>query len=406
MEPFIILIFIIGLISFSMVWMPALTSKIGISYSVFYLLAGIILYWLFSEYLPSPLPKENESAILHLTELIVIISLMGAGIKIDKSFSLKNWSLSLRLVFIAMFLCIIAAAAMGYFFLNLTLASALLLGAVLAPTDPVLASDVQVSPPNEKSDSETRFTLTSEAGLNDGMAFPFTWLAITFAALAEGKDTSLLYWFSYHFVYQIILGVVVGIILGKVTGYLVFNFSKKFRFLESLDGFLAISLTLVAYGFTELLHGYGFIAVFVSAITLRGYEKDHEYHKSMHSFTEQIEKFFVAVLLILFGGALYLGILSEITWTTVLFAVVFLFIVRPLMALISLIGAKINIKEKLAISFFGIRGLGSIFYLSYAFHEISFESEDQLWSIVALTIALSILVHGISATPVMRYLGK
>ncbi|MEB2778503.1 sodium:proton antiporter [Algoriphagus sp. D3-2-R+10] len=397
---------VIGVATFAMPWISLLSKRVGISYAIFYLIGGYLLYTFFSENLPSPLPRDNSTAILHLTELIVIISLMGAGIKIDLPFSIRKWTSTLRLVFIAMLLCMVAAVALGYYMLDLNLAAAILLGACLAPTDPVLASDVQVGPPNDHDNPFSKFILTSEAGINDGMAFPFTWLAITVASMGIGGEKSILSWFTYHFLYQIIGGIVLGYILGKAIGYFLFNFSKKFKMLDNLDAFLAISLTLLAYGLTELLHGYGFIAVFVCAITLRHYEKEHEYHTSMHSFIEQIEKMFVAVLLLLLGGAIVQGILDFLTWKMVLFSLVFILIIRPLFAYLSLLGTNLHRREKFLISFFGIRGMGSLFYLSFALNEIAFESEDELWSIVTFSIAMSILIHGITAAPAIRYLNK
>ncbi|PZX46017.1 NhaP-type Na+/H+ or K+/H+ antiporter [Algoriphagus chordae] len=405
MNSFIVSLFIIGLVTFSMAWMPFVSKKLKVSYSVFYMAAGILLYWLFPDYLPNPLPQENESAVLHLTELIVIISLMGAGLKIRRTFSLKNWSLPLRLVFVAMLLGIVIATLLGYFMLGLNLAASLLLAAAIAPTDPVLASDVQVSAPNEKKDPETKFALTAEAGINDGLAFPFTWLAITVASISAGSDDTLWSWFSYHFVYQIVVGLVLGFLLGKAVGYLLFTFSKKYKFLEKLDGFVALSMTLFVYGFTELLHGYGFIAVFICALALRSYEKDHEYHESMHSFTDQIERIFVVLLLMLFGGAISLGVLENLSWNMVFYVLLFLLVIRPVVGYLSLQGAAISNREKITISFFGIRGLGSIFYLAFAFHEAEFDNKDELWSMVSLMVALSILIHGLTASMAMKKIG-
>jgi NhaP-type Na+/H+ or K+/H+ antiporter len=406
MDNAMFLIFLVGVVTFTVVWMPFLAKKTGISYSVYYLVTGIVLYKLFPEHLPNPLPQENETAALHLTELIVIISLMGAGIRINRPFSFGTWRLPLRLVFIAMLLCIAAAAALGYYYLGLNLAAALLLGAVLAPTDPVLATEVQVGPPNEQVNYFHKFALTTEAGINDGLAFPFTWLAVTISLLAAGEDTSILHWFSFHVAYQIIAGVIIGYFLGKATGYLVFDFSRKFKFLKDLDGFLAISLTLLVYGLTELLHGYGFIAVFIAAITFRHSEKEHEYHATMHSFTNQIERLLTAVLTVLFGGAIAMGIFDSLTWQMVIFALLFVLVVRPVFGYLSLVGTDLQPKERFGICFFGIRGMGSFFYLAFAFGETSFMSEEELWSVVAFTVALSTVLHGMTAAPAMNHLKR
>ncbi|WP_225874696.1 cation:proton antiporter [Pedobacter hiemivivus] len=340
---------------------------------------------------------------LRLTELILIISLMGTGIKIDRSFSFRNWSSPLRLISIAMLLCIAACVLMGILVLNLALPAALLLGAVLVPTDPVLASDVQVGPPNEKYKSETRFALTSEAGLNDGFAFPFTWLAILAATMGLQSE-SIIHWLGYHLLYKIAAGIFLGWLWGKLAAYLIFNFSEKHKLLKPTDGFLAISLTLCTYGLTELLHAYGFIAVFIAGLTLRHAEKTHDYHKELHLFTDQIERLLLGVLLIFFGGALVSGILKPLTFEMGIFAFAFLLVVRPLSAYLSLLGTEIHWKEKLAISFFGIRGMGSVYYLAFAFGHASFGSESQLWAIVAFTLMLSIVLHGLTATSVMKHL--
>lgn len=406
MDEYILLITIIGIAVFGMAWMPVLSKRIGISYSIIYVIAGALLYTFIPGALPEPLPQKHENITLRLAELVVIISLMGTGIKIDRSFSFKTWKAPLRLISLAMVACIGISALAGYAYLRFDLASAILLGAVLAPTDPVLASDVQVGPPNDKIKSETKFALTAEAGLNDGMAFPFTWLAITIASMAAGKEESLLHWFGFDLVYRILAGVVIGYLTGKAVGYLIFTLSKRYSFLHTRDGFLAIAVTLLAYGITEMLSGYGFIAVFITAITLRHYEKGHDYHADLHSFTDQAERLLVAVLLILFGGALVSGILSALSWGMVLFTFIFLLVIRPAAAYLSLYAVNIWPREKLAISFLGIRGMGSVFYLAFAFHELHFNFEDELWSIIAFTILCSIVIHGLTANPIMKYLKK
>jgi len=406
MDKYLLLLTFIGLAAFGMAWMPAITKRTGVSYSIIYVLAGVLIYSLFPGVLPVPDPQSDGNLILRFSEIAIIISLMGTGIKIDRPFSFKNWASPIKLVFIAMFLCIASAAFLGYAFLGLNLAAAVLLGAVLAPTDPVLASDVQVEPPNKGIKSETRFSLTAEAGLNDGMAFPFTWLAITLVLIVngDGDQQNLLNWFAYDLVYKILAGIAMGYLSGRLVGFLIFRVTPKYQFLRTKDGFLAISLTLLVYGLTELLHGYGFVAVFICAITLRHFEKKDDFHDDLHTFTDQIERLLVAVLLILFGGTLVSGILNALTWKMALFILLFLFVIRPIAAYVSLFSSKIHLKEKLAISFFGIRGMGSIFYLAFAFKEVHFDYEKELWAIVAFTILVSVMIHGLTATSIMKHL--
>jgi NhaP-type Na+/H+ or K+/H+ antiporter len=404
MDQYILMVLLIGVAGFGMSIMPAVTKKTGISYSIIYVAAGVLIYLILPDYLPKISPLDDSKITIHLSELIVIISLMGTGLKIDRVFSFSKWSTPLKLIGIAMLMCMVVCCLLGYYMLGLALPSAVLIAAVLAPTDPVLAADVQVGPPQEKAKSETKFALTSEAGINDGMAFPFVWLAITLALTTTNLDRQLAHWFGFYFLYKIAAGLVLGWLSGKFTGYLVFTVFKKYRLISPTDGFLAISLTLCTYGFAEALHGYGFIAVFVAGFTLRHSEKNHHYHQELHSFTDQVERLLLGILLVFFGGALVTGILKPLDMKMVLFSCLFLFVVRPLFAYVSLISSKMHWKEKMAISFFGIRGMGSVFYLSFALDHASFSNAKDLWAIVAFTMLLSIVMHGLTATTVMNYL--
>jgi NhaP-type Na+/H+ or K+/H+ antiporter len=403
MDDYIIGLTIIGIAALGMAWMPAITQKTKVSYSIIYVLLGVLLFSVV-KHIPLPNPFVHQDYALHLSELVVIVSLMGTGLKIDEPFSLKAWAVPFRLVTITMILCIGIVAVVGVYAFNFDWASALLLGAVLAPTDPVLASDVQVGPPLEEDKDNIRFSLSAEAGMNDGMAFPFTWLAIVIAMASAGKNTSIGEWFAYYFLYKIIAGVVIGFGMGRLLAYLLFYLPEKKHFAVVNEGFIAISATLAVYGITELLLGYGFIAVFVTAITLRNYELHHKFHKKMHSFADQIERILLAIVLIVFGGSLVSGILNDLSWNMVVFGLIFLLLIRPISGLIALLGTKLHVKEKLAISFFGIRGIGSFFYLAFAFKQTSFMHGIELWSLVAFIVLISVLVHGVTANTVMKKL--
>ncbi|MFC3563752.1 cation:proton antiporter [Pedobacter jamesrossensis] len=403
MDQYILILTMIGLASFSISWMPRIAAFTGISYSIFYVFIGWLVYTIFPGALPDPSPQHHSEVSLHLTELVIIISLMGAGIKIDRPFSLKKWCSPLKLVSITMLLCIVASVIMGYYFLGLGLASALLLGGALAPTDPVLASDVQVGPPNEIK-SETRFALTGEAGLNDGMAFPFIWLSIAVSQISTGSNFSFINWLSYDLIYKISLGVLIGYFSGRFAGYLVFKLPRKHKFLYTRDGLLAISLTLIVYGAAEMLHGYGFIAVFVCGIAVRHYEKGSSYHSELHSFTDQVERMLICILLVLFGGALANGILNSLNWQIVFFVLIFVFLIRPISGLITFSTSLLSFREKLGISFFGIKGVGSVFYLLFAFRKAQFEYQQELWTTISFAILISIVLHGLTATTVMKKL--
>lgn len=402
MDNYVLILTILGLAAFGMGWMPAITKKLKISYSVIYVALGALMY-AFINTLPEPNPTKENLITLRLTELVVIVSLMGVGLKIDQPFSFKTWTVPLRLVSVTMLLSIAATVLLAHYWLGFNIASAILLGAALAPTDPVLASDVQVGPPLEKDRSNVRFSLTAEGGLNDGMAFPFTWLAIALV-MHQYSIEFIGTWFLQDFIYRIIIGVVCGIVLGKGIGYLLFGLPKTTNESTTADGFVALSATLAVYGLTELVHGYGFIAVFICSVTIRNFEMDHKLHLKLHAFMDQIERILVAVVLILFGGSIVNGILSVMNWQFVLFGLASIFIIRPLCASLSLFRTGLQRKEKWVISFFGIKGVGSLFYLSFALNEVKFENSNEMWCIVSFIVLCSILIHGFSATKSMEKL--
>jgi NhaP-type Na+/H+ or K+/H+ antiporter len=356
-----------------------------------------------AEVVPNPL--ESRLLTERLTEAIVIISLMGAGLKLDRPLAWRSWGVTWGLLGIAMPFTIAGIALLGWGLLGLGLASALLLGAALAPTDPVLASDVQVGPPGSGEEDETRFALTAEAGLNDGLAFPFVNLAIAVALVGHTGEPWFLDWVLVDVAWKLAAGCGMGWLTGYVLGFLLFRIPNRARLAESRDGFVALGATFLSYGATELVHGYGFIAAFVSALALRRAERRHHFHQTLHSFTEQTERLLMMVLLVLFGAAIAEGSLREaMSWPIALFALLTLFVVRPLCGWIGLSGQGVPLEERLAISFFGIRGIGSFYYLAFAMGVAEFEDPRVLWSATGLVVLVSIVLHGTTVTPVMRYL--
>ncbi len=404
MDDYIVAMAVIGFAAMAMAWVPSIMEKTFISYPIIFLLLGMMIY-LLPLGLPYPDPLWQETYVVSLTELSVIISLMGTGLKLRRKLSWKNWQIPLRLVSITMLLCIGIMAILGWQVLGMTLAAGVLLGAALAPTDPVLAEQVQVGPPHEKEEDDVRFSLTAEAGLNDGTAFPFTWLAVVLTVAATTESSWVSDWVIRDLLYRIIVGVSSGAFIGLGLAFLVFYLPSKTKFPKARDGFLALSATLVSYSVTELLHGYGFIAVFVTGLTLSSFEEENEYHTEMHDFVNQIERIIMVTLLIVFGGSLVTGLLDHLTWKGVLVGLGFLFIIRPVTAMLGLVGVKnCSWREKLSISFFGIRGIGSFFYLAFALKQVSFADAEQLWSVVGFIVMMSIMLHGVTASWVMRYL--
>lgn len=340
------------------------------------------------------------------TELVVIIALMGAGLKIDRFFNWQRWSVTWRLLGITMPLSIAAVTLIGGWGLALPWTAALLLGASLAPTDPVLASDVQVGPPKSGEEDEVRFGLTSEAGLNDGFAFPFVNLAIALALAASTGEPWARDWLVHDVLWEIGMGVAGGWIIGKLFGWLTFHVPAKSRLAQTGDGLIAIAATFVSYGLTEILDCYGFLAVFITALTLRRSHREHAFQREMHDITEQVERIAMMVVLILFGGALVSGLLAPLRWPDAFAALAIILLVRPITGLIGLAGLGAARMEKRTLAFFGIRGVGSFYYLAYALNHADFAQAQRLWAIVGLVVLLSILLRGLTVTPVMRLIDR
>ncbi len=359
-----------------------------------------------------PDPRVHAELVEHLTEAGVLVALMGAGLKLDRPIGLRSWGTTWRLLGIAMPLTIAGIAFVGWRVLGLGAAGSLLLGSVLAPTDPVLAADVQVGEPtidgatSLHSEDEVRFSLTSEAGLNDGLAFPFVYGAVLLALNDAGKDhRSLAEWAIVDVFYRLAVGVFVGVVVGRFLGRFMFrSIGRMAALAESADGFVAVGATLLAYGATELAHGYGFVAVFVAAVALRNAERRHVVHQVLHDFARQLEELLVVGLLVLFGGALVNGLLQDLSWAGAATAFIAVFVVRPVTGRLALVRSTVRSPERRAIAFFGVRGIGSLYYLTFAFLAAPFQDRDVLWSTVSFAILLSIIVHGVAATPVMRRL--
>jgi NhaP-type Na+/H+ or K+/H+ antiporter len=287
----------------------------------------------------------------------------------------------------------------------LTPAAAVLLGAVLAPTDPVLASDVQVpAPAGDEDDDDVRFALTSEAGLNDGLAFPFTNLAILIALNGVAPSGWLGDFLLVEVLYKLSVGLLGGVVVGRILAWGIF--ARRSPLPRTRDGMMALAATLIAYAVTEMVGGYGFLAVFVAAVVIRNQERKHSYLEVMHQFSDQIERLLSAVILVLFGGALASGILGYLDWPGVLVAVVIVLVVRPLAGVAGLARSPMPGRERAAIAFFGIRGVGSFYYLAYASNQVEFLQVEQVWAVTALVVLISVLVHGVTATPAMAYIDR
>ena len=407
MDPYKLALALIGLALIGATWLPHLLKRHPVTFPMVYVTLGIALYASPLQ-LPDPDPMMFSLLTERLTELVVLVALVGAGLRIDTPFGWRSWGPTWRLLAITMPLCILAGVWLGQHLLGLGLASAALLGAVLAPTDPVLAADVQVAGPGEGTEDPVRVTLTAEAGLNDGLAFPFVWLAIAISLAVSGAAEPG--WFTRWVLIDLLWRVGGGVVIGGALGYglmhLIFRTRGEGSLSCSSDGLAALAITLFVYGVAELCHTYGFLAVFVAALMIRHHERSHSYHGTLSLFADQCERLLTAALLILLGGAVSIGILGALRPMDWVFALAFVLVVRPLAGYVALMRTPLHARERWAVSVFGVRGMGSFYYLAFALNHGDFRDHPRLWAIVTLVVLVSILLHGMAATGAMARLDR
>ncbi len=396
-SSYTLLLFGLGLVILLVSWLPLALKKLPLSLPIVCVALGVLLFHVggFTIDLGKPVVRQVTE---HLSESIIIIALMGTGLRIDRRFGWRRWGSTWRLLGIAMPLTIAAMTLIFSYGVGFGLPVALLLGAALSPTDPVLAAAVQTGPPRHGDDGETRFGLTSEGGLNDGLALPFVTLALL---LARGP-VSWLHWWAVDFIAGLVFGALIGWAGGRAMGFFMFR-TPRFRLSTSGEGLAAVGAALLCYATATALDGNGFVAVFVSALSIRSICPDSSYNNSMTTFSEQIERALVMAALALFGWSLANGLLDALTWRGAIAGVALLFIVRPAAAWLSFVGSPVPPASKALMGFFGVRGIGTFFYLQYAFNREDFAQSREMWAIVGFAVLSSILTHGVSSTPLMNW---
>ena len=420
-----------GALLISLALVGSVLRRLPLSTAMLYLMAGLALG-------PAGVglialdPVRDAHLLERLTELVVIISLFSAGLKLRTPLRHARWHRPVRLAVVAMVLTVALIAVAGVAGLGLSLGAAILLGAVLAPTDPVLASDVQVVDPGDRD--RVRFGLTGEAGLNDGTAFPFVMLGL---GLLGQHDLGVhgWRWLAVDLLWAVTGGLGIGAALGVLIGRLVLYLRRAHKEAVGLDDFLALGLIALAYGGALLVHAYGFLAVFAAGLALRFIERRASGEeptadvlapadttepreevatdpqtapaylaRMVLGFTEQFERIGTIAVVVVLGGMLAgHHVIGEALWFVPL-----LFLgIRPLAVVLSLTGAGITPIQRALIAWFGIRGIGSVYYLTYALsHGLAGDEGEQLVRLTLTVVAASIVVHGISVTPLMNAYGK
>jgi sodium/hydrogen antiporter len=415
---------LIGILLIAVVVVASKLERLPLSETMIYLAAGVTLgpvglHWFAVDALA-------HVGLLHrLAEFAVISSLFCAGLKLRTSVRDPIWRIPVRLAFVSMALTVGLIAAVAHYALGFPLGPAVLLGAVLAPTDPVLASGVQVE--NAADRDRVRFSLTGEAGLNDGTAFPFVMLGLGLSGLHELGALGWR-WFAVDVVWAIVAGLGIGALLGKGTAYLVLWLRRTRHEAVGRDEFLALGLIALAYGAALLVHAYGFLAVFAAGLALRTVERQHTGNDapadvvameavtkadathperaSAHmagavlAFNEQIDRILEVAMVLLVGVALWP---SEWQWRDAGFLALLFLVIRPLAVLLGLAGSHTPHRERGLMAWLGIRGIGSLYYLMFAIERgLPREISERFVAITLLVVAVSIVVHGITVSPLMN----
>ncbi len=429
--PFTTWYLTVGALLVLMALAASVLKRLPLSFAMFYMAAGIALGPIGVGLLRVDIIRDAE-LLERLSELAVVISLFTAGLKLRLPLRNRRWRAAVLLASVGMALTVGLIAFVGVYALGLSLGAAVLLGAILAPTDPVLASDVQVEHAHDRED--VRFALTGEAGLNDGTAFPFVMLGLGILGLHELGDGGLR-WFAVDVVWSVGAGLGIGTLCGALIARLVLYLRREHSEAVGLDDFLALGLIGLSYGAALLIHSYGFLAVFAAGLALRRVERQHSDHQAdpkagervgtkepvsdedathperapafmasaVLAFNQQLERI-AEVAMVLVLGALLAGI----TWTVQplawLIPVMFLAI-RPAAIFLSLLPTRTSLGQRAIIGWFGVRGVGSIYYVAYALaHGLAGEEARTLANITLAVVAASVVAHGISVTPLMaRY---
>lgn len=404
-DPYAIGLAFGGLVLFTAIWALSSQNERAFSPAAVYLVLGAIasagLHVLGVDLLD---PIDDALLIEHLAEFAVIIALFGAGLRLDRKFGWKQWRSTFLLIVVVMPLTIAAVTAFANLFMGLSLGAAIILAASLAPTDPVLARDVKVAGPGEGDGPETNFALTSEAGFNDGLAFPFVFLGIFIAG--EGGFSWFTDWLAADVLYAIVAGLAIGAVGGRLIGWGTDRLRNRGLLKPEFDGWLALAAVLALYGATEIAGAFGFLAAFAGGLAFRRYEKGHEAHQRVHAGADLAEDITELGMVLIVGSTVTLAGLQAPGLAGWLLVPFLLLVVRPLSVMVAFIGSPVSTHERKLIGWFGIRGIGSFYYAAAAISAgvLSVGEIDKIyWTIIAC-VGVSILVHGFSAGPAMDVL--
>jgi NhaP-type Na+/H+ or K+/H+ antiporter len=413
---------VVGLLLIAMTLGGSFIARLPMSSAMLYLGVGVAIGPLGLGLLRLDALK-NTVLLERLTEVAVLVSLFTAGMKLELPLRDRRWRIPVQLATVSMLVTVAAITALGVFGLGLSLGAAVLLGAILAPTDPVLASEVQVTNPGDRD--RLRFGLTGEGGLNDGTAFPLVMLGLGLLglhALGEGGWR----WWAVDVLWAVTGGLGLGYLLGTLVGRAIIYLRMRHREALGSDEFIALGLIALTYGLALASHTYGFLAVFAAGLALRridevkapepaspppelsaadreasGAQAPANMMRAVQRFNSQLESF-IEVGIVLAVGVLLATVefQREVLW----FVPVVFLLIRPVAVYVGLLGTGVERAQRNLMGWFGIRGIGSLYYLLYAInHHIHPALAERLLSLTLAVVVASVMAHGISVTPLMAH---
>jgi NhaP-type Na+/H+ or K+/H+ antiporter len=420
---------IVGLLLVLMALGGSVLKRLPLSTAMLYLLVGIGVGPL-GLGLMAPQPRVHAHLLEHVAEIVVLLSLFTAGLKLSPGLRDQRWLLPVRLALNSMVATVGLIALVAWLFLGLPAGACILLGAILAPTDPVLASQVQLQEPGDQD--RLRFALTGEGGLNDGSAFPFVMLGLGLLGLHDLGAWGWR-WLAVDVVWATGAGLGVGWALGIAIGRLVLYLRREHKEALGLDDFLALGLIALSYGCALLLHAYGFLAVFAAGVAVRRLEQrqgggeaslpaveealvdpdrsvaenvavDPQHApaymaRAVLAFNEQAERIGEVAVVITIGALLWAVAWDAVDWW---FVPLLLLVIRPLSVRVGLGRSRMSRGQRWLIGWFGIRGVGSLYYLMYAINRgLPPALADRLVALTLAVVVTSIVVHGFLVTPLM-----
>jgi len=349
-------------------------------------------------------PIADALLVERIAEVALVVAVFTSGLKIERRLRWSQWRSVALLIVVVMPVTIALITLFGTVIMGLSLGAALLLGAMLAPTDPVLAGDIGIGAPGEQDEDaaeEPRFAISAEAALNDGLAAPFVLFGLLVAG--EGGTGWLAEWVLADVVYAVGVGLAVGALGGYGLAALVVPLREREWLHGQWDSFVALAASLLLYSAAELLGGYGLAAGFVGGVAFRRYEFGHEFNRTIHDGAERWEKVFELTVILLLGSMLTLAALDEPGLTGWLLAPALILLLRPapVMALFGR-SRQLHGSGRLFVAFFGVRGVAAIYYAALVVEAGVLEAAEErvvVWTALAC-VAVSILVHGVTATPV------